>query len=119
MYIAINENKLTIQYNVSELTRGGATVSEELTRGPYVADRVGFKPATFRTQGTEPATKPNYRPILLCCIRGLKLRSQEDKTVSPGLHVLTAMPIFWLLIVGIDWLRNISYIYSILECLTQ
>jgi len=32
-----------------------ATASEGLAQGPYVVDRVGFEPATFRTQGTEPA----------------------------------------------------------------
>jgi len=28
-------------------------MSEGLAQGPYVAARVGFEPATFRTQGTE------------------------------------------------------------------
>jgi len=31
-------------------------VSEGHAQGPYVATRVGFEPATFRTQGTEPTT---------------------------------------------------------------
>ena len=34
------------------------TVSERLAQGPNVAARVGFEPATFRTQGTEPTTEP-------------------------------------------------------------
>ena len=43
-----------------------ATVSEELAQGPYVAVRVGFEPATFRTEGTKPyhwATTP-YKYVL-------------------------------------------------------
>jgi len=31
-----------------------ATVSEGLAQGPFAAARMGFEPATFRTQGTEP-----------------------------------------------------------------
>jgi len=31
---------------------------EGLAQGPYMVARVGFGPATFRTQGTEPATEP-------------------------------------------------------------
>ena len=31
-------------------------MSEGLVQGPYMAARVGFEPATFRTQGTEPTT---------------------------------------------------------------
>ena len=45
---------------VSELTRRSAiqaTVSEELGQGPYVAARVGFEPATLRTQGAELTTE--------------------------------------------------------------
>ena len=34
-----------------ELTRRNA---EGLAQGPYVAARVGFEPATFQTEGTEP-----------------------------------------------------------------
>src|SRR6218665_1626495 len=52
---------------VSELTRrsaAGKTTSEGLAQVPYVAARVGFEPATFRTQGTEPTTKPR-RPMML------------------------------------------------------
>ena len=30
-----------------------ATASEGLAQGPYVAARVGFEPATFRTEGTK------------------------------------------------------------------
>jgi len=30
-----------------------STTSEGLAQGPYVATRVGFEPATFRTEGTE------------------------------------------------------------------
>ena len=30
-----------------------AITSEELVQGPYVAARVEFEPATFRTEGTE------------------------------------------------------------------
>ena len=37
-------------------------MSEGLAQGTYVAARVGFEPATFRTQGTEPTTEPP-RPI--------------------------------------------------------
>ena len=35
-----------------------ATVSEGLAQGPYVTTRVGFEPATLRTQGTELITEP-------------------------------------------------------------
>ena len=31
-------------------------MSEGLAQGPYMAARVGFEPATFRTHGTEYAT---------------------------------------------------------------
>ena len=30
-----------------------AIMSEGLSQGPYVAAKVGFKPATFHTEGTE------------------------------------------------------------------
>ena len=45
---------------VSELTLRSATgtTSQGITQGPYVVTRMGFEPATFRTQGTEPTTKP-------------------------------------------------------------
>jgi len=33
-------------------------VSEGLIQGPYMAARVGFKPATLRTQGIDLATEP-------------------------------------------------------------
>ena len=39
---------------------------EGLAQGPYVADRVGFEPATFRTEGTEHhhlATTPRKRSV--------------------------------------------------------
>ena len=35
-----------------------ATMSEGLAQDPYMATRVGFEPATLRTQGTEPTTEP-------------------------------------------------------------
>src|SRR6218665_47796 len=35
-----------------------ATVSERLAQGRYLVARVGFKPATFRTQGTKLTTEP-------------------------------------------------------------
>src|SRR6218665_4089065 len=35
-----------------------ATTSEGLGQGPYMAARVGFEPATFRTEGTELPTEP-------------------------------------------------------------
>jgi len=36
--------------------------SEGLAQGPYVAARVGFEPATLRTQGTEPTNEsPHIR----------------------------------------------------------
>ena len=35
-----------------------ATASEGLAQGPYVAERVEFKPVTLRMQGTEPTTEP-------------------------------------------------------------
>ena len=41
---------------LSELPQ--ATVSEGPAQGPYVAARVGFKPETLRTQGTELTTEP-------------------------------------------------------------
>ena len=34
--------------------------SEGLAQGPYVAARVGFEPATLRTQGTEPTNEPPH-----------------------------------------------------------
>src|SRR6218665_1358893 len=40
-----------------------ATTSEGLAQGPYVVARVGFEPATFHTQGTEPATEPPHPTI--------------------------------------------------------
>ena len=43
-------------------------MSEELAQGPYVAARVGFEPATYRTQGTEPLrhhTMDLLRDVLL------------------------------------------------------
>ena len=49
-------------YTVLELTRRSATgnynTSEGLAEGPYVATRVGFEPATLRTEGIEPTTEP-------------------------------------------------------------
>ena len=35
-----------------------ATVSEGLAHDPYVVSRVGFEPATLRTQGPELTTEP-------------------------------------------------------------
>ena len=40
---------------VSGLTRRSA---EGLAQDPYVAARAGSEPATFQTQGTEPANEP-------------------------------------------------------------
>ena len=40
-----------------------ATTSEELAQGPYVATRVGFEPATLRTQGNELTTEPSRHTI--------------------------------------------------------
>src|SRR6218665_310699 len=37
-----------------------ATVSEGLAQGPYVAARVGFKPATLQMQDTELTTEPSH-----------------------------------------------------------
>jgi len=61
-----------------------ATTSEGLTQGPYVAAGVGFEPATFRTQGTEPTTKP---PHLITGrsqvqIYSKQLHSKLDKTLK-------------------------------------
>ena len=42
-----------------------ATTSERLAKGPYVAARVGFKLATFWTQGTEPTTEPPHPSSML------------------------------------------------------
>src|SRR6218665_3575228 len=39
-----------------------ATTCEGLAQGPDVAARVGLKPETFRTQGTEPTTEPPHPP---------------------------------------------------------
>ena len=47
---------------MSELTRRSA-IGERLAQGPFVTARVGFEPATFRTQGTELTTEPS-RPIM-------------------------------------------------------
>jgi len=35
-----------------------AAMTKGLAKGPYVAARVGFEPATFQTQGTKPKTEP-------------------------------------------------------------
>src|SRR6218665_1899785 len=45
---------------VAELTRRSATGNCELRtcQGSYVAARMGFEPATLRTQGTEVSTEP-------------------------------------------------------------
>ena len=37
-----------------------ATTSEGLAQGPYMADRVGFEPATLWMQGTKLATEPPH-----------------------------------------------------------
>ncbi len=52
---------------MSELTPEAlqATTSEGLAQGPYVAARVGFEPATFRTQGTKPTTEPACPTLML------------------------------------------------------
>ena len=42
-----------------------AIASEGLAQGPYAAARVGFEPATLRSQGTERTTAPP-RPIYIC-----------------------------------------------------
>ena len=54
---------------VSELTREAiwATAREGFVQGPYVAARVGFEPATIRTQGAELTTKPP-RPTNAACV---------------------------------------------------
>src|SRR6218665_1974849 len=48
------------------------TVSEGLAQGPYVAARVGFRPATLRTQGTELTAEPPcptiYCDVCILCI---------------------------------------------------
>ena len=51
----------TVADTMSELTRRSATdnfASEGFAEGPYVAARVRFEPATFRTLGTDPTTEP-------------------------------------------------------------
>ena len=45
-------------------------MSDGPAQRPYVAARVGFEPATFRTHGTEPTTKParptrSYTPVYI------------------------------------------------------
>ena len=48
-----------------------ATASEGLAQGPYVAAREGFEPATFRTKGTAPTTKPPCPTLpMLAAIHG-------------------------------------------------
>src|SRR6218665_2945968 len=42
-----------------------ATVSEGLDQSPYVAARAGFKPATLRTQGTEPTREPPHPTVVM------------------------------------------------------
>ena len=37
-----------------------ATVNEGLAQGPYMAARVGFEPATLRTEGAELTTGPPH-----------------------------------------------------------
>ena len=63
-------------------------MSEELAQGPYVVARVGFEPATLRTQSTELTTEP-LSPIHFC-YKGLKmhkdtpkLNAKSPKTKSP------------------------------------
>jgi len=64
---------------VSELTRRSAkeTVSEGLVQGPYVAARVWFEFATFRTQGTELTTEPLCPAIStsVAATKGKEMRS--------------------------------------------
>ena len=43
-------------------------MSEGFTQGPYMAAGVGFEPAIFRMQGTEPTTEPP-RPTFITCPR--------------------------------------------------
>ena len=52
-------------------------MSEELSQGPYVAVRMGFKPAALRTQGTELTTEP---PIPIITI--VNMCSQTDVNLS-------------------------------------
>src|SRR6218665_2778512 len=44
-----------------------ATTSEGLAKSPYVADRVGFKPATFRSQGPN-LPRSHLKGIFSLCI---------------------------------------------------
>ena len=44
-------------------TKQQAIASEGLSQGPYAAARVGFEPATLRSQGTERTTAPT-RPTI-------------------------------------------------------
>ena len=43
-------------------------LSEGLAQGLYMAARLGFEPATLRTQDTELNAKPSYPMLLLCLI---------------------------------------------------
>jgi len=45
-------------------------VSEGLAQGNYVAARVGFEPATFQTEGTEPHTEPPRPATLVGSVLG-------------------------------------------------
>ena len=47
-----------------------ATVSEGLAQGPYVAARLGFEPATFRMQATEPTTEPPCPTVIIIMFCG-------------------------------------------------
>jgi len=49
-----------------------AIASEGLAQGPYVTARVGFKPATLWTQGTEPTTEPPCSKIIYININSVK-----------------------------------------------
>ena len=61
MYICMCRSMDTLSEFHAEATQ--AIASEGLARGPYVADRAGFKPATFRTKGdgsTNEPPRPTY-----------------------------------------------------------
>jgi len=58
-----------------------ATTSERLAQGPYVAAKVWFKPATFRTEGTEhshSATTPLMR-VKWDTVMALKVEAMKHK----------------------------------------
>ena len=89
-----------------------ATMSEGLAQGPYMAARVGFEPATYRTQGTESTSEPTHPTTLpvsasdyndivhkqgTCFLLLLGISKMCVPTGMPTYFHLTCLPTFILL----------------------